>query len=80
MDQTWMIEEEEDLIRLDQGLDAVAGYHRAHCGVCWDTDGGFCEVDDILRSASALVTKATRIEQQRQDEEQPMPVYSPVKL
>ncbi len=65
MDKQWMAEEHERLIRVDQDIDSIAGHHRAHCDVCWDTDGGFCVFDDLLRGASAAVTKATVLNQAR---------------
>ena len=75
----WMQEEEERLIRMEQDIDAITGSHRAHCDVCWDggLPGYRCEMEDLLARASALITKATRLNQQRQDEIIPLPHYVP---
>ncbi len=72
----WMVEEEEALIRLDQEVNSASERHVAHCGKCWDHE---CEMEDLLARASALLTKATRLNQQRQDEATPLPEFSPVK-
>lgn len=74
----WMAEEEERLVRLCQESDSIAGVHRAHCDVCWDTDGGFCEFEGIMAQVDGLLAKAIRLEQSRADDATPLPVYSPV--
>lgn len=76
----WLIEEEERLIRLDQDLDSVAGSHRAHCEKCNPLDKVYCELATKLSHSRAFVQTARIINQQRQDEEQPLPHYAPVKL
>ena len=80
MAEQWMQEEEEALIRVDQDVNSLAGSHRAHCAACWDSPKGECEMEDLLARASALITKATRLNQQRQDEATPLPEFSPVRL
>lgn len=76
----WMQEEEERLIRLDQELDSIAGAHRHNCDVCWDAPEHDCGFDGMAAQASAILTKMTRINQDRQDQAKPLPHYSPMTI
>ena len=77
----WLIEEEERLIRVRDEIDSILGVHAAHCEKCGPGQPLVCEITDNLSAATnQVVYRALLLNQQRQDEEQPLPHYSPVKL
>ena len=77
----WLIEEEERLIRLRDEIESILGVHAAHCEKCGPDRLVACDITGSLSVAKSwLIDKALILNQTRQDEEQPMPVYSPVKL
>ena len=74
----WLTEEEERLIRVRDEIDSILGVHAAHCPKCGPESLLGCDITGSLSVAKDyLVDKALRINQGRQDEEQPMPVYRP---
>ena len=77
----WLIEEEERLIRVRDEIESILGVHSAHCEKCGPESLLGCDITGSLWVAkSYLIDKALILNQTRQDGEQPLPVYSPVKL
>ena len=74
----WLIEEEERLIRVRDEIDSILGVHAAHCVRCGpDRYAPACAVAEDLVDADNALNVAIELNQGRQDEEQPMPVYRP---
>ena len=74
----WLIEEEERLIRVRDEIESILGVHAAHCQKCGPESLLGCDITGSLSVAkSYLVEKALMLNQSRQDEERPMPVYRP---
>ena len=75
----WLVEEEERLIRVRDEIDSILGVHAAHCPKCGPEryEPPCTEAASLLKAKGYLGT-AVVINQGRQDEEQPMPVYRPV--
>ena len=75
----WLTEEEERLIRVRDEIDSILGVHAANCPKC-----GPLRYSPACADAANLVTardylgSSLVLNQTRQDEERPMPVYRPV--
>ena len=76
----WLIEEEERLIRVRDEIDSILGVHAAHCEKYGPDRLVACAVAEYLVDADNALNVAIELNQTRQDGEQPLPVYSPVKL
>ena len=75
----WLTEEEERLIRVRDEIDSILGVHAAHCPKCGPEryEPPCTEAANLLDAKGYLGT-AVVLNQTRQDDEQPMPVYRPV--
>lgn len=75
----WLIEEEERLIRVRDEIDSILGVHAANCEECDPSRYAFdCDTAIKLRGAHRSLGTVITLNQARQDEERPMPVYRPV--
>ena len=75
----WLAEEEERLIRVRDEIDSILGVHAAHCQKCGlGRYAPACTEAANLLEAKGYLGTAVVLNQTRQDEERPMPVYRPV--